>query len=343
MKSLLFLLIVFVGSILQIRNASVCWTSENEDPSRWFVTLCENSTSTTSAKVQSDEILYRGRNFLENKTLVMVGDSLMRYQYLNLIHSLYTNSWDESEYPHLEHEKEWIDWKHFLLGSTNRFGCREICDCYRYNNKNVRENRHYFDQSRNISVHNFYYAPGLGIFGNNLPTSKNFSELCEDYNVVVDLPRRYDEAVNVHDWYYFNHIEFIQNVIAPIRADILVMNIGHLANQFSKKTVDDFEPSFFETLRKSAKHVIWKSTTARCDRTGAMDPEYFLKNLEKDGFTIFDAYSITEYVARRNFEDEKMKDKICWDDKHFNAFVYRELNKQFLLTIESVLSNTQEG
>ena len=335
---------IFTISVLvlfQLTFAKYCWVSDDYDPAQWFIDRsCGNST-TDNSKIEEEgfSIIHRSQNFLSNKRIVMIGDSLTRYQYLNLIRSLHTNSWEFGDYPILEHEKEWEDWKHFYLGSRNRFGCREICDCHRYYDRNSRENRHYFDSRRNITIHNLNYAPGLGIYGSNFPTSANFSELCMDFNIAQEFPRIHDEAATSHDWYHYDHTDFIQNRIAPLNADVLIINFGHLGQIYTKKTVDDFEKSFFETARKSARHLIWKSTTARCDRHGALDPGGFLNSLESDGVTIFDAYAITEHVARKNFEDPIARNKVCWDNLHFNSFVYRELNKEFLLLLENILTN----
>eukprot|EP01035_Chromulina_nebulosa_P022448 gene22448-29067_t len=328
--------------LFQLASTEYCWVSNDNDASKWFIDRsCGNSTTDTSEiEEEGFALLHRSQKFLSNKNIVMIGDSLTRYQYLNLIHSLHTNSWDFGDYPNLEHEKEWEDWKYFYLGGRNRFGCREICDCYRFStsSRNSRENRHYFDLRRNISIHNFLFAPGSGIYGSNIPTSADFSAMCMNYTIAQEFSKVYDEAATSHDWYYFDHTEFIREKIAPLNADVLIINFGHLGLLFSKKTVDDFERSFFETARSSATHLIWKSTTARCDQAGAVDPAWFLKSLESDGITIFDAYAITEHVGRKNFEDETARNTICWDNLHFNSFVYREINKEFLLLLENILT-----
>eukprot|EP00597_Dinobryon_sp_UTEXLB2267_P017527 CAMPEP_0201104986 /NCGR_PEP_ID=MMETSP0812-20130820/42555_1 /ASSEMBLY_ACC=CAM_ASM_000668 /TAXON_ID=98059 /ORGANISM="Dinobryon sp., Strain UTEXLB2267" /LENGTH=97 /DNA_ID=CAMNT_0047364469 /DNA_START=446 /DNA_END=736 /DNA_ORIENTATION=- len=97
--------------------------------------------------------------------------------------------------------------------------------------------------------------------------------------MLEDFSRSYEDAFVSHEWELHNPTEFLTHVIAPIQPDVLIINFGHLAEMVTHKTVSDLSPSFFEAARNSSKHVIWKTTTARCDGGGAMDSYDFLQTL----------------------------------------------------------------
>ena len=60
-----------------------------------------------SSKFRERENPSKIKKILKDTRIVFIGDSLMRYQYLNFIHILHTNSWLLSSFPHLELENNW--------------------------------------------------------------------------------------------------------------------------------------------------------------------------------------------------------------------------------------------
>ena len=123
-----------------IAEATELWSFEGNDSQLWQ--LKDNR-----------EHEHPTKRLMKNKRIVFIGDSLTRYQYANLIHFFHRNSWIQSDFPSVENEKQWTSWKSFHLGSSLRYGCQEICDCYRDTTiGSYKENRHYYDISANISV-----------------------------------------------------------------------------------------------------------------------------------------------------------------------------------------------
>ena len=108
-----------------------------------------------------------GQHCLPNGThLVLMGDSLMRYQYLSLIYGLHFGSplpaeeigHDRSEYYTSLHsnitlvnEHRFRSWPSFLRGSNCLFHPYEKCDCHRNYSLGV-ENRYYHRADCNVSV-----------------------------------------------------------------------------------------------------------------------------------------------------------------------------------------------
>ena len=113
----------------------------------------------------------RYKSLLRNKKIVFVGDSLTRFQYLNLIHFFHYNTWYETN-NQLINLHLWDSVKNFHRGTNLRFGCHELCDCYRTTElpQYTRENRHYYDIEYNISVSFFAWWPGIIIRGNFMST-----------------------------------------------------------------------------------------------------------------------------------------------------------------------------
>ncbi len=301
-----------VSQPLPSKSNFLMWNTDDPVVTNWFI----NKTQTH-------------RNYgqlLENKRIVFIGDSLTRYQYLNLIHYFHTNSWHSSVYPHLEVEGEWSSWKSFHLGSSLRFGCEEICDCYRDNSEidATKENRHYHNMRLNLSVDAYFWTPERNLNGNIAPKTSDFSKLCSDWHAYSDSFANYAS----HSNYSYNILDFLNFVVRDLQPDYLIINQGFWSFPRLRDTSDTSYLRQFVSLAKSvAKRVIWKTTTARCDINDAgMDNPWMVTTLNNLGVEIFDAYIFTHDVAKLNSD----KFHICWDGVHYFPFVYRELNKMLL-------------
>jgi len=115
---------------------------------------------------------------LRGQHLVMIGDSLMRYQYIDLIYfiefkkfpEMFPNILRESDY--FSVTSEWIaglgaspadrGWTAFMLDLSRLFKGSERCDCYR----SVTENRFYHNEELGVRV-SFFLKQGTPIPGHN--------------------------------------------------------------------------------------------------------------------------------------------------------------------------------
>ena len=259
-------------------------------------------------------------SLLENKQVIFVGDSLTRYQYLNLVHALHTNSWRPSQDPAIEVETPWSNWKNFHLGTSQRLGCQEYCDCYRNINAGdpmlFKENRHYYDQKSNISIRMFLWLPPHNINVNLVPNSTIMNKRCD-----FSLPAWMD-AFNYEPTAQMSTsdiVNFLTTVVKPLDTDLLILNQGFW--EYPTFRNPNIAMTAFNTIATVSKRVIWKTTTARCDREvfTPIDDQTFLKMIELNGrIELFDAYNITKFYAS-NTEN-------CWDGKHFFSHVYTKLN-----------------
>lgn len=92
---------------------------------------------------------------LAGEHLVLVGDSLTRYQYLSLVYFLETRRWASPPgAPVNTNEKSWSNWTEFHTGMTARLRGHEICDCYRGPTMDggIREMRYYTSACGRVRV-----------------------------------------------------------------------------------------------------------------------------------------------------------------------------------------------
>jgi hypothetical protein len=121
----------------------VTWTRENIAPDKfeWRISItgCDlESVSHSVAKQCIARSSHRG--------VMFIGDSITRYQYLNLTHFLATGAWHSpADLPNEnENEKAFGDWARFL---AERNHCLEGCEIYRNGSDfaSVVENRYFED------------------------------------------------------------------------------------------------------------------------------------------------------------------------------------------------------
>ena len=126
------------------------------------------------------EDLGQGRRCLHNRHVVLIGGSLTRYMYLNLVNYLETGEWIPREHPYSEAGKQWGSWTKFyevsthigasfdaflhvavdlhswfVQGTNARLHGNEYCDCFRQDGQPpeaILENRYYVNREQNIRV-----------------------------------------------------------------------------------------------------------------------------------------------------------------------------------------------
>ena len=96
-----------------------------------------------------------------NLHIVMMGDSLTRYQYLSLVYFLSKGKWVTNEArPNMVLEKTHDSWNNFYSFTNDILQPYELCDCFRQDAKryvgevvtNTVENRYFYDPERDNSV-----------------------------------------------------------------------------------------------------------------------------------------------------------------------------------------------
>jgi len=142
-------------------------------------------------------------------------------------------------------------WKSFHQGTSFRFGCKEFCDCYRdrhFHNLGpvVKENRHYRDDSMNISVHFFqWFPPSIPIMLNNVPTLADFEMFCRDDVHRSNLLAQYRPE---SDYIFPDIIDFMRKIIQPLRPNHLIINQG-LWHDDRLRSNNTYKQEFFSTAK----------------------------------------------------------------------------------------------
>lgn len=272
---------------------------------------------------------------LSHRQIIFIGDSLTRYQYLNLVDFLYTGRW-VSPFPHSESEKDIVGWNNFFTITNMRLGGYEICDCFRDDRPiekpfrlrrvylNFRENRHYYDPTFNISIRYFAYYPDLQIFFTDIPSSQTFISSYTPEGL-QNRTRTYRQEVAPSS--YTDIIGFIRDIIRPLHPDFLIFNQGYWGtmDMLAKTRYSEFVMA----LKEASSTPIWKRTTAKSFSHEDADDPKFITRLNESGIHIFDAYELTKACTLGEY----------YDEIHFQPHIYKRLNQALLHQLFTVYSS----
>lgn len=321
-----------------------------------FVT--DNTTKHPRLKIEGCDIddinSEQAWSCLKGKTVVFVGDSIMRYQYLSLVdfleYGIYPSDRDcvtrsvyearlsfesanqTSEYycDALSNEQWWDGWPNFYKYTDNRLNGNGCCDCYRlhgeYKSINFMENRVYTKNgAKFVYMQFFHYAdytmPGFGAIHGHwhcLDPSKATPPFCEagSCSHPVDFNMPLDKA-------------FMQ-VIKPLQPDFLIFNQG------IQGTTNDWPDWLWRRVAKSALEAvkekngaaIWRTTSAvKKDMNISVDHDRkAVEMARKYGMEVFNLWAVTESFVKNNMENAYW----AWNGIHFNDWPNAAFNN-FLL------------
>lgn len=270
-------------------------------------------------------------SYLQNRTIIFIGDSLTRYQYQELITFLYRGQhidlWGVAT---IKRTRE-----NYLFISTYHMGCQEIIDGYWGIAKfgdGYRENRYFHHFELNLTISFFFYAPPqpLAVGLNYHPNWQLFHDECIDKEKLlqrVNLP-----FVPSHRKNYSHIHEFITLEIQPLSPDVVIFNHGHW--KINAPRGEKEMQLVANALLNASQHAVWKTTTATTTHRKE-DSFPFIHMLHNFGLKIFDAYSGTfgmSFFKKAFF----MNDVV-----HFQSFVHRELNIAFLEYLKQLLTNDE--
>lgn len=293
------------------------------------------------------------RACLTNKTLVFVGGSLSRYQYVNMAFFLsrkkHMQRYDGS--PSLVNEKEWSSWEDYyingsrlLLHADESGSASEECDCHRANlDATTREFRlltvnitRLGSQPHNGTVQ-VAYKQAFGI-RSNLQT-----ETTEAIHQSFEQFSKFDNTGNGSSTPASSEVIIVVNAghwLATAKAD----NYSEFAGKF-EPIFTDYKSFVPRLATSSAGHIprsrlVWKTTTAVRSQLTKDNSSLANSNHERNhwrvawprlltamayhhGWSIFDAHYITSEAAQEGING-------FWDGLHYHAFMYDQLNDVLL-------------
>ena len=108
------------------------------------------SSATMAPKVEKEEEHVLADDRPRGLRIAMMGDSLMRYQYLSLAYFLRNGQWFDPTIRdhHLTHERSFDSWNDFYNHTNWLMSPLEYCDCFRAEEQkadNIIENRYFYD------------------------------------------------------------------------------------------------------------------------------------------------------------------------------------------------------
>ena len=181
-------------------------------------------------------------NTLRNKKIVFIGDSITRYQYLNLVYFLERGHFPQ---PFCTDEKlpqsvccqrnvgssKDITWNSFFQSTNEGLHGNEICDCVRKKHFNL-ENRIYHNKEHNSLVAFFWLGRDLGI---NLRASMFTHPLQPACLLQTNEDTQRDTNRSCHNIAFaasqFDNVtligDAIRNITVSVNPDMMLMNWGH--------------------------------------------------------------------------------------------------------------------
>lgn len=285
---------------------------------------------------------------------------MTRYQYLSLAHFLEHGVWPVA---HADWERQicpsvpvgWTMAREPSTGHTNYksmyresnalFQGHESCDCHfdKPTNPARIENRYYRDPDQNVSL-SFFFWKGRRGFRGHWRVGEEFDHRAAEAD---PCPSPADCSTPVA-WEAPTIEDFLRDVVAPMRPDLLVMNCGLW--WFKPDLELNKNPYVWKSILTAGKEavtrgkeagegrVLWKTTTQvpnwrKRDNEG-VDTSALVWSNEIDklprelarnhGWGLFDAYRAT-----KEFQDLHCSgggQKFFADDMHMQPFVQQELN-----------------
>ena len=275
--------------------------------------------------------------------VAMVGDSLTRYQYLNLIYFLVHGVWGASGYPPNENEKKYNNWTQFYQLTNERMGGHEICDCFRnrWNVDPIVEYRYFDDGEVRIAYRM--------VLGRDTPILLHDPELlnvssCRAPKCRADLACRCRqglcapgtcsrEVAPILDFGTILDKGTIQRLVEVHPASLIFFNSGLWWHGRGRNDFADHRDVLVEELlrfrqtRQAAVH--WKMTTAS---NMHVPPEFaFARDVVAAGAFdgVFDTWSLTIDIARNPVG-------LMYDHCHFEPRVYEGLNRALIAYVCSL-------
>lgn len=281
------------------------------------------------------------RECLRGRRIAIVGDSLTRYQYLNLVHFIAYGSWYSAR-PHLENERQWGSWATFFRGSTARLNKApnvfEVCDCVADPPELRIENRYFADLEGNISIAFRQMRGTLAQRGHNLDwlnaecrtppcvQSGCVPGECSGFNYTLTPPR-----------------ELLEHFASDYRPDTIIVNSGFWGGFNAPQTLSDLAAVAVRVRILGVRDLIWKVTTAWMSpedpsQPGRSEQDQLIPALRRAEagaapWRIYDALALTLPLVEALKAGAVAENVSFWDKFHFQQDVYRGLNEALLLDL----------
>ncbi len=182
---------------------------------------------------------------MHNRRLMIVGDSILRYQYLDLIYFLTHQTWNHDE--QLANERLVPNGWPGFYSLTNNMSSQgmELCECYRLdccNDWTVNENRKYHNPIMNTTVWYFQW------FGDVSYPHGHFS-IEDDIQPLDCMPNNCHQTATNHSWSSSTSLtagEFIFRFVETHHPDHVILNSGLHRDMSGKNEFSNREGKYWK-------------------------------------------------------------------------------------------------
>lgn len=280
------------------------------------------------ANEDDDSVQLRGPGRPTGLRLVMLGDSVDRYQYLSLVYYLRWGRWfhgktnrEQGAPPtfrsYLFHEKDGGTWNDYMAASTKLLHPYGACDCYRegtkgaYEHNRTSENRFYYDKEQDNAVA-FLWLPGRLPAQGHWEASTAFGKATEE-NASSKLTTTWQPF----QWQYTTWSDLIRHYIPHLqpRPTWLYMNAHYWPNDFPS-----VGSSVAQAAAESGLTTIWSTATISNNfkaqvKLGGMDQQMC---------------SLMHHCLNNSWMETNLTRHDMFDFFHFKPHVYKIMNKMLL-------------
>ena len=264
--------------------------------------------------------------------IMFMGDSLSRFQYINLAYFFVHRSWSNSDSRSNANQHHFANYKEFFKVTNDRMDGHEICDCFHVDNIERIEHRYFqygkvklsfrqiFGKTTRVLMHD---VESLNI--SSCSKSQCAQRLC--------LPGECHHSVHpIYDLGTVLDAGVIQKLAETIPTSDVIFNAGHWWPVNGENGFVHYKQVLVEEVRNlrsnssSDVRFHWKITTASLDNY--VKPEFEFAHTLKatEGILFFDAWSLTKPIAD-GFPS------LFWDHVHFESAVNTGLNQALIAYI----------
>lgn len=178
----------------------------------------------------------------------------------------------------------------------------------------------------NLTIRFFAWFPPGAPRGNSFPSVDDFRARCGTADAwATDLATWEDAA----DWRFGTDFpKFVDEMVAPRRPDVFILNFGIWTNLTNDAIGGDGAAGeLIKSFRRSTARPIWRTTSPYGDKRDAGRSDAIQPAMEEAGIELHDVRSMLLPLTDR---DASSNATAYWDDVHFKAFAYREVNLRLL-------------
>lgn len=337
---------VYYAAVFLLLGLSVVWFHPNLKIVNWNTEMCQAvnvkpERTNTLSQMQPASSSSSDPQPLRDIHMVMIGDSLMRYQYLSLAYRLKYGVWfdDSMWYFSLVHEQSFADpyhnntWGAFLFHTHGILQPQEAtCDCYRKNDKRmgqILENRYYYDARYNNSlVLLLAFGHAYDVVGRLSPEAV--------WNQTKEWQTKAFREVNEVAWRYRDWSDVIRyyvRLLQPqpqhivLNAGLWRNDFGYVKGRYTSSSSSSSKPSklsnvtlrLLQLMNETPEYqYVWRTTTFRKDRV--------LATLQSRDEVMCERLNTCIDVSF----SKRVRQDLYWDDNHFLEPFYRVVNEQML-------------